>query len=56
MDFKLLKSQLTDLTVLQRKALAKRAKVGYTTINNIVYGGTESPGFNTLAKLEKALR
>ena len=56
MDIKLIITQLKALTVAERKLLAKRAKVGYTTINNIAYKTTASPGFRTLAKLEKAMR
>lgn len=56
MDIDQLIAQLTALTTNQRRKLAKRAKVGYTTINNIVYKETESPGLKTLMKLEKALK
>ena len=56
MDFKSIFAELKALTMAERRLLAKRAKVGYTTINNIVYKRTVSPGVKTLARIEKALK
>ena len=56
MDLKLLIAQLKALKVAERRLLARRAKVGYTTINNILYKTTGNPGFKTLTKLERAMK
>lgn len=55
MDMKKLSIKLKALTIVERRKVAKKTGVAYTTLNNIAYGYTKNPGISAVVALQKVL-